>query len=337
MLGPGGTPSNDDQWGGADYSASAVGAEPAQAKSGVGKIIALLAAAIVVLAAAGAGVWALTKDEDAAGVATIANEAETAASQPSSSSAPTTTDKKVVEEAETSDEAVPTTKEKVTAESPQLGDCDPNSAGQDGNRYVSLYCDGRWHFLGKSQSGVFSLAHWSDGSWSGYRYDGKQGWPLTIYCYDEDKLANAGAPQELIGKLRGYQMICGDEGSQEDSNHSADSSDSDNNSKTEDHHSGDWLPVPSCAGEYVLIVDSVLVYPGDNPQDLVQASLDAHPGSTSTYPGVCGAFRAKAEGANVYPVYIEYGTNLSGVCAAEARGEGFARKLTQAADYSSPC
>lgn len=337
MLGPGGTPPNDDQWGGADYSASAVGAEPAQAKSGVGKIIALLAAAIVVLAAASAGVWALTKNEDAAGVAKIANEVETTGSQPSSSSAPITTDMKVVEDAETSDEAAPTTTEKAAAKSAKIGDCAPEALGADISNPTTYYCDGQWHFLGDYGTDLFVLVRWSGEEWAQYVYDGEYGSVNTVSCFDKGNLENAGAPQGLIDKLSKYHKLCEDDQPQEDKHRSADSSDSDDDSKPQGRHSGDWLLYPSCAGEYVLIVDSVLVYPGDNPQDLVQASLDAHPGSTSTYPGVCGAFRAKAEGADVYPVYIEYGTNLSGVCAAEARGEGFARKLTQAADYSSPC
>ena len=92
-----------------------------------------------------------------------------------------------------------------------------------------------------------------------------------------------------------------------------------------------------CDGRYVVIVDSVLVYPGQDPSPFVNASLAANPGAKATSPGACGSLRASVDGADVYPVYRDYGSDRAGACAAEARGEGNARKLQSAADYSSPC
>lgn len=229
------------------------------------------------------------------------------------------------------------------------GSCDPHSPKSDMRNPVKGFCDGQWMLLGDYGTDSMALYYWTGKEWGTYVPDGQFTEGAMTDCYATDKLRDAQAPIDLISTMSRDEMLCNSSARMNDSSGSP-SSKSDRGGN-EQHHSqpkskprdtdlppgGDWLPIVGCSGDYVLIVDSVLVYHGQDPRPLVERSLAAHPGAKATYPEQCGSLRPMSDGAYVYPVFIEYGSNLAGVCAAQARGEGNARKLQEAADYSSPC
>jgi len=98
--------------------------------------------------------------------------------------------------------------------------------------------------------------------------------------------------------------------------------------------------VPQCDGRAVLIVQSVMGNSG-NVAGEINAALDNNPGAVLYPPGVCPSIRGAVGGAEIHPVVVDYGNNLSGLCAAEtAAGDANvsnARILDQSANQESPC
>ena len=209
---------------------------------------------------------------------------------------------------------------------PQQGACDPTAVVKNTTRKaLDLFCDGQWLLVGQEGSAFLDVFRWTGSDWKAYESDGKL--PNSGYsCYDQTKLEREQAPRGLVNAMQDKSMFCVE-----------DRETTTVTTRVTEVNDGDWLQYPKCDGEYVLIVDSVVVNPGVDPQGPVSQSLAAHPGTVAVYPGVCAALRASVNGAAVYPVYIDFGSDLDSVCAAEARGEGFARKLQPTADYSSPC
>ena len=196
---------------------------------------------------------------------------------------------------------------KAPPASTSLGDCNDQRVLGSADNLVVTYCDGQWMHVGVAQTDHLELFTWSGDRWTAYQPDGTS--PISGYdCYSESALEAAGAPKALRDEV----LLCDD--------------------APVGNISGDFLPWPSCSGEYVLIDPGVTDY-----QETVLDAMARHPGSTSTYPGACAAFRSEVNGQMIYPIYIDYGGDIQGVCAAEARGEGNARQLMQFADYSSPC
>ncbi len=94
---------------------------------------------------------------------------------------------------------------------------------------------------------------------------------------------------------------------------------------------------PSCDSRGILILESVLVHPGDDARSAIGAALDRNPGSEFTVPGACPSLRSRVDGADVYAVYVDYGNDTGALCSAAARTGGNARVLSDRAEYVSPC
>lgn len=283
-------------------------------------IIALIVT--LVLAVVGGGGWYL-------GQRSASEEASAAKESPSStalkeSAAPST--------AETSESPTSTQQAAI----PSKGSCDEAIAESGMRRPASSFCDGTWALVGDTGTDHTKLLHWSGEAWRTYENHGRHSSGALSPCYERATLVQDKVPSRLVNKMYQGHLLCDDTpGSSGDSSSGSRQS----NALPSDDlpQSGDWLPYPACDGSYALIVDSVVVPPGQDPKPLVRESLAAHPGAEATYPDQCAAFRGSVNGASVYPVYIKYGNDLAGVCAAESRGEGNARKLQPVADYSSPC
>lgn len=86
-----------------------------------------------------------------------------------------------------------------------------------------------------------------------------------------------------------------------------------------------------CDGRGVLIIASEYSYSS------AQAAAASNPGSQVLSPGQCPSLRARYDGNDVYPVIVDYGSNLSALCQAEARGGGNARILNYTQNWNSPC
>lgn len=91
-----------------------------------------------------------------------------------------------------------------------------------------------------------------------------------------------------------------------------------------------------CDGRGVLVVESVM---GDSPtfDSEVDTALAANPGSVVVAPGTCASLRSSVDGAEVYAVVVDYGSDVSSLCSAEAAGGGYSRVLDNTASYRSPC
>lgn len=94
-------------------------------------------------------------------------------------------------------------------------------------------------------------------------------------------------------------------------------------------------PLP-CDGRGVLIVNSVY---SNSPvfQQEVDAALAQDPRAVVLPPGSCPSLRPHADGADIYAVVVDYGGDLSSLCAAEVPGTRNARLLNGDTSYRSPC
>ena len=290
-------------------------------KSSKKPTILIATVAVLALALLGGGGWYLTTRDSPEQTAAAK---ESTRDQPATSPSAKTKPEKDEQQTSVQETAVP-----------PKGSCEQATADADMNRPVSSFCDGQWALVGDYGTDHTELYYWTGDSWGTYEHDGRHSSGSRGRCYERGNLIEAEAPPQLVNKMYAGHLLCNDTpASPGDS-----SSSQQNNALPSDDGppGGDWLPYPPCDGSYALIVDSVVVYPGQDPKPLVRKSLAAHPGAEATYPDQCAAFRSRVDGAYVYPVYIKYGNDLAGVCAAQNRGEGNARKLQRVADYSSPC
>lgn len=70
---------------------------------------------------------------------------------------------------------------------------------------------------------------------------------------------------------------------------------------------------PACDSRGILIVESVIVHPGDDARRTIGAALDRNPGAEFTTPGACPSLRAHVDGGDVYAVYVDYGRDTGSV------------------------
>ncbi|MDY3127211.1 MAG: hypothetical protein SOW59_03655 [Corynebacterium sp.] len=204
--------------------------------------------------------------------------------------------------------------------------CEPQLFPELLGKPLVLYCASGWVAYGDETSRAVYVARGQGSRYDAYASDKKHSMGEGFSCYNRERLNHDGAPKGLVASLGDNRRICGGDWHQD---------------KAPELGmligSSDFLPYAQCNGEYVVIVESVLVPKGQTPTDKVLARVNAHPGAVSTYPGVCGSFRPEVDGKAIYPIYVDYGSDRAKACAAAARGEGNARRLTKAADYSSPC
>lgn len=242
-----------------------------------------------------------------------------------SSTAPTTTS------TSTSPEAVTTTVTTVVAK-PSKGECWPDweasaPTSLASGKTFSLYCDGEYQIAVDYGTDGSSLQHWNGEKWEYLKSTGK--YPVTMKaCFYESDLISQGVPADVRAKVMPQLFTCPTSTPEQPAPAPAPAPSPTSN-----------LTNVSCGGgRYVLIVESVLAYDGQDPKPLVDAGLARHPGALATSPGACPSLRGRYDGADVYPIYKDYGSDRAGVCAAQARGEGNARELKSSVDnYASPC
>lgn len=87
---------------------------------------------------------------------------------------------------------------------------------------------------------------------------------------------------------------------------------------------------PACDGRYILIVDSV-IDEGDEKATfdrLVQAVMFADPeGKEFTVPGHCDSLRKSVDGKDIYPIYLDFGSDKDAACRAKSTYGGNVRPL----------
>lgn len=183
---------------------------------------------------------------------------------------------------------------------------------------LQKYCDGQWLWAGQEQSDHLNLYHWTD-RWEYVKPDGKDNY-ASYDCYNRDRLTAAGTPKELIDQLN----ICTSDAPPTTQPYAA-----------EDEFA--WAGPPlTCDGRYILIVESVLVAPGENPYEPTWNALKKWPGAHVSY-AVCSSLRGTYDGNDVYAVYYDAGHSVDKVCALKAKYGGNARSMNNVGDFSDPC
>lgn len=93
---------------------------------------------------------------------------------------------------------------------------------------------------------------------------------------------------------------------------------------------GQEASYPACDGRYILIVDSIIATGGDQDtfNRLAQAVLYADPsGKEFTVPGQCDSLRKTYHGNDVYPIYLDFGSDKAAACRAKSTYGGNVRPL----------
>lgn len=87
---------------------------------------------------------------------------------------------------------------------------------------------------------------------------------------------------------------------------------------------------PECDGRYVLIVDSVIA-DGDEQstmRKIAHAVMSADPeGKEFTVPGQCASIRKQVNGNDIYPIYLDFGSDKDAACRAKSTHGGNVRPL----------
>ena len=93
---------------------------------------------------------------------------------------------------------------------------------------------------------------------------------------------------------------------------------------------GQKASFPACDGRYILIVDSV-IDEGDDQQTfdrLAKAVMFADPaGKEFTVPGRCDSLRKSVHGNDIYPIYLDFGSDKAAACRAKSTYGGNVRPL----------
>mgnify|MGYP001144070489 CR=1 FL=1 len=103
---------------------------------------------------------------------------------------------------------------------------------------------------------------------------------------------------------------------------------------------GEQASYPACDGRNILILDSIIDNTSDTAFRLAQQVLTQHPSGVDTkytVPGQCPSLRAQLDGNDIYPVYLDFGSDVNAMCAAKAQYGGNGRVLSNSAEYVDPC
>lgn len=108
---------------------------------------------------------------------------------------------------------------------------------------------------------------------------------------------------------------------------------------------GEWVEevsTPACDGRNILILDSIIDY-GDRDDtinriaDLVMFADPSGKPRRFMAPGHCPSLRGQVDGNDIYPVYLDFGSDVDGMCAAKASQGGNGRVLSNRNEYVDPC
>lgn len=100
------------------------------------------------------------------------------------------------------------------------------------------------------------------------------------------------------------------------------------------------ISIPACDGRNILILHSV-IDEGDLGYTHSELSSNVAYGGGGnaeyTYPGQCPSLRSHVDGKRIYPVYLDFGSDVNGMCAAKAKYGGNGRVLSNTAEFVDPC
>lgn len=105
---------------------------------------------------------------------------------------------------------------------------------------------------------------------------------------------------------------------------------------------------PQAGGSGYYLQDGIIVsaglgeagedamYPACDGRALLMVRPSGRPVRFSV-PGACPSLRAQVDGHKIYPVYLDYGSDVDAMCRAKATYGGNGRILSNAAEYVDPC
>lgn len=205
-----------------------------------------------------------------------------------------------------------------SSSSSSSGPCTPSSIGGNSRSVVGysvVECDGKWALTGIKGSDAVGLFHWNGAQWEKVSASGEVN---GFHCYDKERLRSAGVPPSIMART----VAC----------------DVDNPELSVQTSRGIQRNAnPACDGRNILIVDSVIVYPGENARAKIGEALDRNPDASFMLPGHCPSLRARVDGADVYAIYVDYGADRSSLCSAASTRGGNPRTLNTSGDFTSPC
>lgn len=203
-------------------------------------------------------------------------------------------------------------------------------------------CEGDFVVVGPSGSDSHSLAQWDGSKWNTVKPDGvvnpHNG--MAFSCFNESTVNKLGIGPKVKAQLHSCetQKFFG-EGSDSKKKESADDSGySYDRVKNSDGYivdvglgeAGKKASFPACDGRYILIVDSVIAKGDDGTtfNDLARAVLTEGPsGKEFTVPGQCDSLRKSVHGNDIYPVYLDFGSDKAAACRAKSAYGGNVRPL----------
>lgn len=198
-------------------------------------------------------------------------------------------------------------------------------------------CEGGFAYPGVPRSDYSVLAQWNGETWEAVPSDGVwDGMGLQSDCYSPGRLEELGVPERFASKVR----RCGVYGPGEE---------------PPPANNGGYIPYvglgeatpkyasqPACDGRGILIVDSI-VDSGNRDDTMRRIAMEAlmmdPTGKTReyTYPGQCPSLRKQVDGRDIYPVYVDFGSDTAGLCAAKKAYGGNARVLSNREEFVDPC
>lgn len=330
----GGQPRNDS-WGAAPGTAGHAGSGLAPRKeTSTGKRAGVIAVAIAsVVALAGGLAWAAvavsggeTESPDAVAVSSLSSTSSMLTTSSPITSIPTT-QSQPVESTAAASETLPT----KSYDSLGFGRMNAVSVDEKCDRYAAVateyadqmlqkYCDSSWLFVAKEQSAVYDLFYWVSDGWKLYDPDGTMQ-QTNFGCYDIPSLKYAGAPQGLIEQLPACDTT----------EYSGEIYEADGGNTPD----GGWGV--RCDGRYILIVESVIVPLGGNPDLKTRPVQQEYPGSKVVNGSACSSIQGNVDGGYTYAVYFDAGHDRKEVWRLKAKYGGDARSLNNDSDSSDPC
>lgn len=203
-------------------------------------------------------------------------------------------------------------------------------------------CEGDFVVVGPSNSDVYWLAQWDGSKWNMIKSDEvvepKDG--KAFGCFNESTVDRLGVGPKIKSQLYSCETHkhFGDGSGSKKKESSDDGGYSYDRVKDDEGYitnvglgeAGQEASYPACDGRYILIVDSIIATGGDQDtfNRLAQGVLTGSPtGKEFTVPGQCDSLRKTYHGNDVYPIYLDFGSDKAAACRAKSTYGGNVRPL----------
>lgn len=192
-------------------------------------------------------------------------------------------------------------------------------------------CYGNFARIGAPNSDWISEIYWNGSDWEPLEPDGTDpDGAMSTECHTRENLEKMGAPEEFIKKV-----VCPSPSSTPAPSSGAITS----VGLGEAHEDASY---PACDGRNILILESVVNY-GNREEtqfQIAQQVLMQHPSSLPvrfTVPGQCPSLRAQIDGNDIYPIYLDFGSDVNSMCVAKSKYGGNGRVLYNRSEFVDPC